>query len=347
MSGTGLPADGTGDTGAVRLGTLNEAVATVATMLGYEPSEGDVALLAIGHDGRPLAAGNLVSVSDGEDPSAELGELSEFGAQLAASMTRLGAAHLLLVGHGPRGEARVVVLGDTVSPLSATVVERFGDRMRDWDMSVREPGPWEPVPVVTPALALAGAALPHRSREELLAQFATIPDLRPSPEVTAKAEREVRAQRGSHAQRAAEALALLARCGPGADAAVRAAAGAWIAGDKVVRDHTVHGAVTGPPALSENLTYLARTCAPAHEAEVNAAAATVRYVNGDGFATVIPFIDRATGTRLGELVSRAMQAALPPDELRAAFATMFPRSAPTVGEPLNKSGMDASRGPER
>lgn len=153
---------------------LSELVAAIPHMIGYQPTDDNVALLVLDESNRILVNAVIAFPPDAE-PEIAAEQLAEAYARMEVSHAARGA---IIVAYGPEGEERALKVDHAIHEgvYLAPSITRVRVHDNQWQASSddgRMAGP-EPIPVAPDVLRTEGVA-PAARREDIAALYAPLP----------------------------------------------------------------------------------------------------------------------------------------------------------------------------
>lgn len=302
---------------SVKIASINEVIGSVPTFVGYAPGSGDVAVLAVGTDGRLLFSANVPDETwQGPQPVQDVAEM------LVGPMSQVSVDKLFVMGYGLEGEFRALGLADELPSTTAGnetygVEPAQGSQFRMIDHGFE--GEWLNTLMPNPVLGVEfNHPEPAQHRDAARARCDLIDAERVSDAVVQEyASDFVRMSSPNVGDRADAVLQMLEHPNLRSAPALRARIGELITDSPLVRDAVLAGVLSHDAPNLDNVEYVARTANDKHLAHVSALAATVCYFEGGPAAIrASVYAERAESTRLGQLVGVAIAQVRPDAEFK-------------------------------
>lgn len=319
----------------VTVRTAEELVASLPAFLRYQPSLGDVAYTVMNDARRQTVTGNI--------PHAPGEDVGPAATQVARAVHSSGGKEIFIVGYGPEGQAQAEVLRDALSG-HVDHINTFAvvdGQVAELDVEGSSVDGWVDLPD-PPVALVAHLGSPAPSRDTLSNDALPLPSQQVPEATSAQAHAALREATGPVSMYADEAMALLARCGPGSPASTRATFAALIARDVKVRDAVLVDVVNSGDDVRSNLRYTARTAAAPDVQNLCTLAGTALALEGTQRPLAEAFLERGGDLPLARLARMTIQSGINPERVRAELAAVEAETRTSQLRPMSE--VEAARG---
>lgn len=319
----------------LRVRTAGELVASLPSFLRYQPSPGDVAFTVCNNAGRQTVTGNIPHVP-GEDAARAAD-------QVARAAHSSGGDVIFIVGYAPEGQAQAEALRDALRGRVETIntFAVVNGKVAELAAEGSTVARWDDLPD-PPVTLVARLGSPAPSRDTLSNDALPLPSQQVPEATSAQAHAALREATGPVSMYADEAMALLARCGPGSPASTRATFAALIARDVKVRDAVLVDVVNSGDDVRSNLRYTARTAAAPDVQNLCTLAGTALALEGTQQPLAEAFLERGGDLPLARLARMTIQSGINPERVRAELAAVEAETRTSQLRPMSE--VEAARG---